>query len=123
MSKLVPNSYKDEFKSFNLPEKCGVQGCNNPCDVYVFTKKVSRCTKHYCQDFSDHKNGGVPNVLGRFHAEKDILEKLKEVGMEQTPDESMKEYAERCKKHLQTMGNGFSELLNRKSSLNVEREV
>ena len=81
---------RETKEAFSLPETCGVQGCNNPCDVYIFTKKVSRCSKHYTQDLSDHQKGGSPNVKGTFHAEKDIMDKLEEIGMKQTPDESMK---------------------------------
>ena len=109
---MYENKKEVDFKTFALPDKCGVRGCDNPCDIYIFSRKVSRCTKHYCQDLSDHQHGGTTHVLGRFHAERDILDKLVEVGMKQTPDESMKEYAARCKNYLKTMGNGYSRLVS-----------
>jgi len=101
-----------ENENFKLPEHCGIDGCNRPCDIYVYTKNVSRCTEHYASDYAVHKFGGSLRVAGRFHAGKDIMDNLKKHDMQQQPNESMQEYATRCKKHLQTMDSGFSTLVN-----------
>ena len=100
-------------EAFKLPETCGVSGCHNPCDIYIQSRDIARCTKHYTQDLSDHQKGGTPKIVGMFHAEKDIMDKLAEVGMQQTPDESLKEYALRCKNYLQTMDKGYGSLINK----------
>ena len=50
-----------ETMQFKLPNRCGVAGCVEPCDIYVKEKNISRCVKHYQQDVDEwgqnHKRG------------------------------------------------------------------
>ena len=99
---------------FTLPKKCGVSGCNNPCDVYVHSRAISRCASCYSKDLSIHKHGCEPRVMGEFQAEDDIMKSLQDAGMLQCKGESPKEYAKRCRQYLQTEGGELGKLVSGK---------
>lgn len=60
MNDLIPRT-KKEYQAFKLPEKCGVIGCNNPCDIYIKHRGVARCAEHYRDDietYGKHRKRG-----------------------------------------------------------------
>lgn len=100
-----------------ISSKCGLSICNNPTDVNIYSKGVTRCAKHFCQDLSDYKAGKqTPNIAGRFKAEKDIMDTLVKINLIQGEHETLGEYGQRCKTYcLQTMGGLLPRHLKEKS--------
>lgn len=102
-----------ETTLFKLPKKCGVVGCNNPCDVYIKQKNISRCSMHYQNDVDEYGKHHKRGSAQRFTAEPEIMERLKQMGLEQYPSESKHEYAMRCKERCleMTKGKGLGSLI------------
>lgn len=102
-------------QAFNLPDRCGVTGCKNKCDVYIKEKNVARCSEHYQKDVDDWGKNHRRGSSARFSAEPEIIKTLEHIGLIQRPDESIREFGQRCKIHvMQTAGSGFNKLLNAK---------
>ena len=106
MSDIKRRNNKDSVPAFKLPEKCGVIGCNNPCDVYIKQKNVARCSMHYQNDVDEYGKHHLRGSAQRFTAEPEIMERLKQMGLEQYPTESKHEYAMRCKAQCLEMMKG-----------------
>ena len=104
---------KKDAMAFKLPERCGVLGCNNPCDIYIKQKNISRCTEHYQADVDAHGKNHKRGSAQRFTAEPEIMDRLKQIGLEQEIGETKHEYAMRCKKRcLEMTGGNWKSLVN-----------
>lgn len=83
-----------------MPKKCSVAGCNGFADILLNNGSIARCVKCYSQEVSDYKNGKyTPKVVGRFRAEKDIMDTLEKLGLVQGQNETLREFAIRCRKY------------------------
>ena len=113
MSNLTNKIDKKDAMAFKLPETCGVLGCNKPCDIYIKYKNVARCAEHYQADVDDYGSHHSRGSAQRFTAEPEIMDSLKQMGLEQKPNETKHEYAMRCKKHcLEMTGGSWKSLIS-----------
>jgi len=85
---------------------CGKAGCKNETIVNIWSHNVTRCAKHYCEDYDRHKTGHSQNAYNpeRFTAEDDILNGLADANMLQKHNESKKDYSLRCRTYLKESG-------------------
>ncbi len=81
---------------------CGILRCGEETIVNIWKFNITRCGKHYCQDYDKHKTGHVQDVSNpeKFNAEDDIMDALADCNMLQNHGETKKDYSLRCKNSM-----------------------
>ena len=83
MSDLIPKKKTGHEKVvYAVPEKCGVDGCDSPCDIFFKHSNIARCHKHYQEDVDNwgktHKRGSATrNITQMMEKNGDGYRKVK----------------------------------------------